>query len=467
MSLLASPQHTSDHPGSNKDIAISLENIGKVYKLYSRPLHRVLEALIPSLEGRYHREFHALNNICFKIDKGQTVGIIGKNGSGKSTLLQIICSILKPTAGNLTVDGRISALLELGAGFNPEFSGRENVFLNGSILGVTRKEMEKCLDDVLAFADIGTFIDQPVKTYSSGMYVRLAFAVAINVQPDILIVDEALSVGDTAFQAKCFAKFKEFQENGVTILFVTHSMDLVTRYCDNAILLEDGHIVSSGAAKDVVDEYNRRIVNCSTEQEAAPPETTSVEETQAEIVEAKEEESSLEQSEEEQITTHMKASELAYQRNPNENRYGNGKAEIIDMGIDSLGEQKQFSFIHGQHYRFWFKTLFHSDLDDPITAFTIKDVKGFDLTGTNTLFKNIKVGKVERGDVILTEFEHKMMLNPGGYLLSFGCAGFENGNYVVYDRRYDTITFEVISENSSVGFFDLGSNIKIQRLDKQ
>ncbi len=402
------------------------------------------EALIPKMDGKYHQQFHALKNVNLVIEKGQTFGVIGKNGSGKSTLLQIICGILQPSYGELEVSGRISALLELGAGFNPEFSGRDNVFLNGSILGVERAEMEKRLDDILAFADIGHFIDQPVKTYSSGMYVRLAFAVAINVEPDILIVDEALSVGDIAFQAKCFAKFQEFQKKGVTILFVTHSMDLVSRYCDRAILLNEGQIIKAGAAKDVVDEYNRRIVNLTADTDEPKPDE--------------------DRDQKEALTSHMKKSEVAYQLNPNENRYGNGKAEIIEMGIDSLDPQAQYSFVHGKRYRFWFKTLFKEDMENPVTAFTIKDTKGFDITGTNTLFKNIETGSVKKGAVLLTEFEHAMMLNPGGYLLSFGCAGFENGDYVVYDRRYDVITFDVISEDGSVGFFDLGSEINVTQI---
>ena len=444
------------------DTVISLENVAKVYKLYSRPLHRVAEALLPRASGKYHQKFNALTDISFTVDRGQTVGIIGRNGSGKSTLLQIICSILQPTAGQVSVDGRISALLELGAGFNPEFTGRENVYLNGSILGVERNEMDECFDEITRFADIGEFIDQPVKTYSSGMYVRLAFAVAINVKPNILIVDEALSVGDTSFQAKCFAKFKEFQENGVTILFVTHSMDLITRYCNNAVLLEQGRIVKSGPAKEVVDEYNRLIVNCSDNEDSSDKEPLTEDSRNDEVNVSESPEKN--DSSANRLTEHMKKSELAYQLNPNENRYGNGKAEIIEVGIDSLSEEVKYSFVHGEYYRFRFKTLFHDTLENPITAFTIKDVKGFDLTGTNTLFKNVKIGKVQEGDIVLTEFDQRMMLNPGGYLISFGCAGFENGEYVVYDRRYDVITFEVISENSSVGVFDLDSKIKISRV---
>ncbi len=456
-------QHSKLKSSFSDNTVISLDNVGKVYKLYTRPLHRVAEALLPRARSKYHQKFHALTDISFTVDKGQTVGIIGRNGSGKSTLLQIICSILQPTDGQVSVDGRISALLELGAGFNPEFTGRENVYLNGSILGVERNEMDECFDEITRFADIGEFIDQPVKTYSSGMYVRLAFAVAINVKPNILIVDEALSVGDTSFQAKCFAKFKEFQEKGVTILFVTHSMDLVTRYCNNAVLLEQGRIIKSGPAKEVVDEYNRLIVNCSESESVSAKQESAEEIEYTEVTEKVLPEKK--DSPANQLTDHMKKSELAYQLNPNENRYGNGKAEIIEVGIDSLSNKVKYSFVHGEHYRFRFKTLFHDTLENPITAFTIKDVKGFDLTGTNTLFKNLEIGKVQEGDIVLTEFEQRMMLNPGGYLLSFGCAGFEDGEYVVYDRRYDVITFDVVSEKSSVGVFDLDSKVKISRVE--
>lgn len=452
--------------------AIEVQNINKEFKLYGRQLDRIREAVNLFSKKSYHQPFHALSNISFSIEKGDTVGIIGRNGSGKSTLLQIICSILQPTAGTVFVDGRISALLELGAGFNPEFTGRENVYLNGSILGVERAEMEQCFAAIERFADIGNFIDQPVKSYSSGMYVRLAFAVAINVNPDILIVDEALSVGDTLFQAKCFAKFREFQERGVTILFVTHAMDLVTRYCNHALLLEQGKLVTIDTAKNVVDEYHRRLAQCAddngtinldVETVGTASKTDSVDDVSpASLID---DESRVDEQQKTKISNHLKKSELAYQLNPDENRYGNGKAEIVEIGIDSLSDTEKYSFVHGEHYRFWFKTRFHESIEDPITAFTIKDSKGFDITGTNTLFKNVPLGKVQKGDVILSAFDQRMMLNPGGYLLSFGCAGFEEGNYVVYDRRYDVISFEVVSSQSSVGVFDLDSKITVQRVE--
>ncbi|MCI5164357.1 MAG: ABC transporter ATP-binding protein, partial [Candidatus Electrothrix sp. AX5] len=365
--------------------AVSVMDVGKTYKLYSRPTHRVIEILLPGSSSRYHHIFHALSDLSFTVARGETVGIIGRNGSGKSTLLQIICGILQPSAGQVTVNGRIAALLELGVGFNPEFTGQENVYLNGSILGVDRKEMEVCFDDIVRFADIGDYIDQPVKTYSSGMYVRLAFAVAIHVRPDILIVDEALSVGDTAFQAKCFAKFKEFQENGVTILFVTHSTDLITRYCSSALLLEQGRLITSGPAKDVVDEYNRRIVNCAecgpdplpSDREPEPENTLELQEMPIDSGTPDQPKKNIAAD---RLTAHMRESEMAYQLNPDENRYGNGKAEIIEIGIDSLSDKVKYSFVHGEWYRFRFKTLFHEELENPITAYTIKDVKGFDLT---------------------------------------------------------------------------------------
>jgi teichoic acid transport system ATP-binding protein len=236
-------------------------------------------------------------------------------------------------------------------------------------------------------------------------------------------------------------------------------MDLVTRYCSAALLLEQGRIIKSGSAKDVVDEYNRRIVNCAKcEPEPLPRD------------EGAGAESTPDQPEKdiaaERVTAHMRESELAYQLNHDENRYGNGKAEIIEIGIDSLSDKVKYSFVHGERYRFRFKTLFHEDLDNPITAYTIKDIKGFDLTGTNTLFKDVEIGRVKKGEIVLTEFEQRMMLNPGGYLLSLGCAGFEDGEYVVYDRRYDVITFEVIAERPSVGIFDLDSAVTVSRVTR-
>ena len=419
---------------------IHLAQVDKSYRIFNRQLDRIRSALFPGTHVCY-RNFDALSGVSLSVASGETVGIIGRNGSGKSTLLQIICGILKPTRGEVVVRGRISALLELGAGFNPEFTGRENVYLNGAILGLSKEEIDDCIFDIESFAGIGDFIDRPVKTYSSGMYVRLAFAVAINVSPDILIVDEALSVGDTLFQAKCFAKFQQFQEQGVTILFVTHSMDLITRYCSRAFLLEKGKLLQAGSAKEVVDSYNRLIIDQSIGFE------------------------DMQDSSTEQSVAHIKSCEHDFQLNPDENRYGNGKAEIIRVGIYNCKGQPLQTVCHAEECEIVMDVVSHANLRNPVFAFTIKDVKGFDLTGTNTFFHEIETGMMRQGDIFRAVFKLYMRLNAGSYLLSFGCAGFEDGEYVVYDRRYDLMSFEVISDRQSVGFFDLDAKITVGRLN--
>ena len=237
---------------------IKLIDITKTYKIYSKPMERLKESL--SLKHkRYSKDYFALKNINMTICRGETVGIIGVNGAGKSTLLKIVTGVLNQTSGTMQVNGRISALLELGAGFNPEYTGLENIYVNGMVIGFTREEIDQKLQDILDFADIGDFVYQPVKTYSSGMFVRLAFAVAINIEPEILIVDEALSVGDVFFQAKCFRKFEEFKEKGKTILFVTHDLGSINKYCDRAILLHKGEKVAEGSPKEIVDLYKKKL----------------------------------------------------------------------------------------------------------------------------------------------------------------------------------------------------------------
>lgn len=241
------------------ELAINVKNIKKTYKLYDKPSLRIKEAF--SLSGRkYHKEFDALKDISFRVERGEMLGIIGKNGAGKSTLLKIITGVLTPTEGSVEINGKVSALLELGAGFNPEYTGIENIYLNGSMIGYTEKEMDTKIDDIIQFADIGDFIHQPVKSYSSGMFARLAFAVSINVEPDILIVDEALSVGDVFFQAKCYKKLNDLKNSGKTILFVTHDMGSVIKYCNRAILINDGVIAAEGKPAEIVDIYKKVLV---------------------------------------------------------------------------------------------------------------------------------------------------------------------------------------------------------------
>ena len=260
------------------DIAISINDISKVYKLYDNPMDRLKESLGLTRQKKY-KEHYALDHVSFQVHKGETVGIIGTNGAGKSTILKIITGVLSPTQGEVVVDGRISALLELGAGFNQEYSGIENVYLNGTMIGFTKEEIDAKLQDILDFADIGDFVYQPVKTYSSGMFVRLAFAVAINIEPEILIVDEALSVGDVFFQAKCYRKFEEFKKMGKTILFVSHDLSSIGKYCDRVVLLNQGKKLAEGDAKEMVNLYRRVMVN-QYEDPAEKEDSTSSEDNQ-------------------------------------------------------------------------------------------------------------------------------------------------------------------------------------------
>ncbi len=406
---------------------ITAKDITKTYKLYRTPKDHVKELLLLR-KKEYHKKFHALRNVSMNISKGETIGIIGRNGSGKSTLLQIICGIVQPSSGSVETKGRISALLELGAGFNPEFSGRENVYINASIMGFSDREIDKKFSKIIDFAEIGDFIDEPVKTYSSGMYVRLAISIPLNVEPNIPVVDEALSVGDTYFQSKCFAKFREFQKMGVTILFVTHDMGAITRHCSKVYLLEDGKVHSSGDPKTLIDQYNRLVLGFSeTDKSEKKPNSNGT-------------------------------------QNPGESRYGNGKADIFEAGIYTLEGSPVQSLIHGDEYDFKLKVVFKDRIENPILSFTIKDVYGVEITGTNTLYKKIDTGIVHKGSSLEVTFRHKILLNPRKYLLSFGCAGFVNGEYLVYDRRFDFLSFHVVSGEESVGLFDLESNIYIQKL---
>ena len=251
-----------------KGIAIRVEHVSKMYKLYDKPSDRLKESLGLTRKKCY-REHYALTDVNFEVPKGETIGIIGTNGAGKSTILKIITGVLNPTSGEVIVDGRISALLELGAGFNMEYTGVENVYLQGTMIGFSEEEIDARLQDILDFADIGDFVNQPVKTYSSGMFVRLAFAVAINIDPEILIVDEALSVGDVFFQAKCYRKFEEFKQQGKTILFVSHDLNSISKYCDRVLLLDHGKVVASGVPKEMVDLYKRLLVGQGPEDEEA------------------------------------------------------------------------------------------------------------------------------------------------------------------------------------------------------
>lgn len=417
------------------NIAIKVEQVSKLYKLYDKPADRMKESL--SLTKKiYSREHYALNNISFEIKKGETVGIIGTNGSGKSTILKIITGVLNSSKGNVIVNGRISALLELGAGFNQEYTGIQNIYLNGTMLGFTKEEIDEKLSSIIEFADIGEFINQPVKTYSSGMFVRLAFAVAINIEPEILIVDEALSVGDVFFQAKCYRKFEEFKKQGKTILFVSHDLGSISKYCDRAILLNKGCKLSEGETKEVIDIYKKVLVNQLDDP--------------------------IKLDDENKQTLEDGIWKQSMNINPSKIEYGSKLAEIVDFAVIDNNGIITNNIVKGEEFTIKMKVIFNEVIQDPIFAFTIKDLKGTDITGTNTMLEKINVLISKVGEIKEVTFTQKMNLQGREHLLSLGCTGFKDGDFTVYHRLYDVCNITVIASKNSVGYYDMNSDVRIK-----
>ncbi len=429
-----------------EDYAIQVKNVVKTYKLYKKPADRVKEAFSVTGKKR-HKDFFALNNVSFDVKKGEMLGLIGTNGAGKSTLLKIITGVLTPTSGDIVINGKISALLELGAGFNPEYTGIENAYLNGAMIGFTREEMDEKIDDIVSFADIGDFIYQPVKTYSSGMFARLAFAVAISVDPDILIVDEALSVGDAFFQAKCFKKMDELKKSGKTILFVSHDMGSVIKYCNRAIIIDHGTKLEEGSAEEMVNVYKRILVNqYNPEKDVENGEKKKTNESQSG--------SNVGSSDE------WKNSMLI---NPNKEIYGDNRAEIIDFGIFDHDGMLTTTVKKFDVFTIKMKVAFHESIANPIFAFGIKDLKSTDLCGTNSFIEGVDTGNCQKNDIIEISFKQKMTLQNGQYLLQLGCTGYEGDDLVVYNRLYDICCIQVISDKITNGYFDVDSTIEIKK----
>ena len=417
--------------------AIRVEHLSKMYKLYDKPSDRLKESLGLSKKKRY-REHYALRDVSFDIKKGETVGIIGTNGAGKSTILKIITGVLSPTEGEVTVDGRISALLELGAGFNMEYTGIENIYLNGTMIGFSEEEIDARLDDILAFADIGEFVNQPVKSYSSGMFVRLAFAVAINIDPEILIVDEALSVGDVFFQAKCYRKFEEFKQEGKTILFVSHDLGSISKYCDRVILLDHGKVAGTGSPKEMVDRYKRLLVNQwpDAEEKKLPKSAKNREKTGW-------------------ITP--------FEMNPGALEYGDKRAEMLGFLVEDANGLQTNTIEKGAEFTLKVRVQFHTKIEDPIFAFTVKDMRGTEITGTNTMFERIATPTGEDGDIYVVSYTQRADLQGGEYLISFGLTGYSGGDFVVYHRLYDACSLVIVSSKNTVGFYDMNSKIVVQK----
>ncbi|MBC7006431.1 ABC transporter ATP-binding protein [Photobacterium sp. BZF1] len=422
---------------------INVNQVSKSFLMYQSPL-QLLKAHIFSSKDVCQR-FEALKGVSFKAKRGETIGIVGHNGSGKSTLLQIICGVMAPTAGNVEVTGRVAALLELGSGFNPEFTGRENIYFNATLLGLTHEEIQARFDDIIEFANIGEFIDRPVKTYSSGMMLRLAFSVIINIDPDILIVDEALAVGDDAFQRKCHARIKQLQAQGVTLLFVSHSAGQVIELCDRAILLDHGDVLMEGHPKEVVSNYHKLLHMAGDERSEFREQILS-----GLLPTEKTEQDDVEVDDSGKFDANITpASTVWYQSNG---------ARIENPHIRNLNGQQVNLLESGHEYDYCFKVTFDKEAFEVGFGMLIKTVSGFELTGaTTTRNHQLRIPYVAAGQTMNVRFRFTCLLRNGSYFLNCGCSAIEEGERKFLHRGVDAAMFTVIQENQdATGIVDCG-----------
>lgn len=416
--------------------AIQVRGLSKKYRLFASPAERLKEALHP-FRKRYHREFWALRDIDLTVAPGQTMGIIGRNGSGKSTLLQIICGVLQPTAGQVQVDGRVSALLELGAGFNPDFTGRENVYLNGAIMGYTREEMRDRMPLIEEFAGIGEFIDQPVKTYSSGMFVRLAFAAAINVDPDILVVDEALAVGDVKFQHKCYEQLHALRDKGVTVLFVTHDTRIVSKHCKHAVLLDGGRIVAAGYPQDVVHAYLDSM--SITGSHLGDTATLLDEGDGPELGVSGELPPLVSAFVHDDAASDRCATRIGY--NPNEKIHG-GQAEILDFLLVQDGEKNTAVVEYGRHLDVYVKLRLRARFLGASVGMLISSVDGLPVFGANSSMLGRQM-RLAPDRVCTVRLGLDVLLNNGDYFMNLGVGIVDGAEFERLTTRRNLVHFTV------------------------
>jgi lipopolysaccharide transport system ATP-binding protein len=424
--------------------AIRISDVGKCYYLFEKPIHRLINQLFNDRDNG--TAFWALRNVSFEITPGETVGIIGKNGSGKSTLLEIIAGTTRPTEGDVRVQGRVAALLELGAGFSPEFTGRENALMNAAVMGVEPTLAQASIADIAEFAEIGEYLDQPVKTYSSGMYVRLAFASAVSFDPDILIIDEALSVGDIRFQRKCFRKFEQLKQQGKTILFVTHSTELVKAHCDKAIFLNDGEVQDRGDVRDVVHAYLSAMFGGDRTAVGKLDSSSDPDAASAPVVAP--------------ATLNRDPSIDGCRNRPGYNaaeyRWGDQRARIIDYRVLCRGVADPVTCAQGERLEIECNIYFYEAMVGVIYGLTVKTVDGITVYGANTRARNTTVQDHAAGDVGTIKFQMHLRLLPGDYFVSLGVAvdDDEHDNIAV-DRRYDLLLLHVVGDGQDFGIADL------------
>ena len=434
------------------EIAIAINNVSKCFKRYANPADRLKELLLPGTVKA--KEFWALRDVSVKIPKGKTIGIVGRNGSGKSTLLQIIAGILTPTRGEVQAQGRIAALLELGSGFNPEFTGRQNVFFNGQLLGLSYQEIEARYDAIAAFADIGDFIDQPVKTYSSGMFVRLAFAVATSVEPDILVVDEALSVGDEAFQRKCFARIQAIKDRGGTILFVSHSPTSVVSLCDSAILMDRGELLLVDSPKLVIAKYQELIYAPADKAQAIREEICTLHKSSQPdnvlpLTRTKEPNKVV-------LNSSLKLPGIREFYEPEmipstTISYKSRGAKIIDPRITTLDGTVVNHLINRQEYIYTYSVTFSKATDKVRFGMLIKNPSGLEIGGASFAAQSQSIDQIEPETLVVMQFRFKCLLHPGLYFLNAGVSGIVDGDFTYLARSIDAAMFRVKPETESCG----------------
>lgn len=427
---------------NQEENVIEIRDLVKQYKMFNRKQDRLLETIFPKIVR--HKNFTAMDHLNLDIKRGEVLGILGKNGAGKSTLLKMVTGVAVPTSGTLNIKGKISSLLELGTAFNPELTGEENIYQHGQVMGLTNEEIEKTKQDIIEFADIGDHLYQPVKTYSSGMFARLAFACAINVDPDILIVDEVLSVGDMAFQLKCFKKFEEFKSKGKTILFVTHNVSDVLKNCTRTIILENGKKTFDGQVKDGVELYKKIITGNATRKS-----------------ENKENVKNTKKAKKENTW------KSHFNENPDLIEYGNLDAEVIDYGVFTTDGNYLTMIDNEKEVVLKSKIKFNKVVDNPIFTMTIKNFNGIEVAGTNTMLEKVFTGKFEKDEIVEVEFTQKLPLAPSKYTLSFSCTKINaNGELEVLNRKYEALLIEIISSKNCVGMVSLDTKINIIRNEK-
>lgn len=421
---------------------IKIINLSKFYNIYNRPLERLIEFFGLKKSAQ---KFSALKNINLEIKKGETIGIIGVNGSGKSTLLQIIAGTLAPSSGKLEVNGRISALLELGSGFNPEFSGRENVFLNAAILGLSKAQIIEKYNSIVEFSGLShERLEQPVKTYSSGMYVRLAFAVAVSAEPDILIIDEALSVGDEAFQRKSFARIREIKENGGTVIMVSHSAQHIIDLCDRVVLIDKGEVILEGEAKKVVQNYHKLIF--------APEEKR--EQTRIKIIKGLEDKDKGENFNERLISESM----VSYEKHG---------AEIFDVTLKDSKNKKVNIVKTGENYKLSYKVKFYKAASGIKFGMLIKTLTGVELGGASTAVEKDSIKAIKAGETKEISFSFKASLLPGTYFINTGASGLVDGERTFLHRITDAYMFKILPNTTlkETGLVDFNITSRIKKSD--